>query len=68
MISMIERGESKPTSVLLERLASGLGVSLASLFEWPHRSARARSARLARGAEAPASFDALPNPGVGSGG
>lgn len=33
MISLIERGESNPTAVLLEKLATGLGVSLASLFE-----------------------------------
>lgn len=32
MISVIERGESSPTAVVLNRLASGLGVSLASLF------------------------------------
>lgn len=35
MISLIERGESSPTAVLLERLATGLGVSLATLFEAP---------------------------------
>jgi transcriptional regulator with XRE-family HTH domain len=35
MISLIERGESSPTAVLLEKLATGLGVSLASLFEVP---------------------------------
>ena len=33
MISLIERGESSPTAVVLEKLAAGLGVSLASLFE-----------------------------------
>jgi transcriptional regulator with XRE-family HTH domain len=32
MISLIERGESSPTAVVLERLATGLGVPLASLF------------------------------------
>lgn len=32
MISLIERGESSPTAVVLNRLATGLGVSLASLF------------------------------------
>ena len=37
MISLIERGESSPTAVLLEKLATGLGVSLASLFEVPSR-------------------------------
>jgi transcriptional regulator with XRE-family HTH domain len=33
MISLIERGQSSPTAVVLERLAVGLNVSLASLFE-----------------------------------
>ncbi|MES2153057.1 MAG: XRE family transcriptional regulator [Pseudomonadota bacterium] len=33
MISLIERGESSPTAVLLEKLATGLNVTLASLFE-----------------------------------
>jgi transcriptional regulator with XRE-family HTH domain len=32
MISLIERGESSPTAAILNRLAGGLGVSLASLF------------------------------------
>lgn len=35
MISLIERGESSPTAVLLEKLATGLNVALASLFEAP---------------------------------
>lgn len=35
MISVIERGESSPTAALLEKLAAGLGVSLASLFDSP---------------------------------
>jgi transcriptional regulator with XRE-family HTH domain len=33
MISLIERGESSPTATVLERLAAGLGVALASLFD-----------------------------------
>jgi len=33
MISLIERGESSATAVVLERLSVGLGVTLASLFE-----------------------------------
>jgi transcriptional regulator with XRE-family HTH domain len=33
MISLIERGESSPTAVVLEKIATGLGVALASLFE-----------------------------------
>jgi transcriptional regulator with XRE-family HTH domain len=32
-ISLIERGESSPTAALLDKLAAGLGVTLASLFE-----------------------------------
>jgi transcriptional regulator with XRE-family HTH domain len=35
MISLIERAESSPTAVVLEKLAVGLDVSLASLFELP---------------------------------
>jgi transcriptional regulator with XRE-family HTH domain len=33
MISLVERGESSPTAVVLEKIATGLGVPLASLFE-----------------------------------
>jgi transcriptional regulator with XRE-family HTH domain len=33
MISVIERGESSPTAAVLDKLASGFGVSLAALFE-----------------------------------
>jgi len=39
MISLIERGESSPTAVLLEKLATGLCVTLASLFDVPRPSA-----------------------------
>ncbi len=35
MISLIERGESSPTAVVLDKLAFGLGVTLASFFEAP---------------------------------
>ncbi|MGH8199588.1 MAG: helix-turn-helix domain-containing protein [Steroidobacteraceae bacterium] len=35
MISLIERGETSPTAVVLEKLASGLGVPLAALFDDP---------------------------------
>jgi transcriptional regulator with XRE-family HTH domain len=35
MISLIERGESSPTAVVLEKLATGLQVTLASLFDAP---------------------------------
>jgi transcriptional regulator with XRE-family HTH domain len=33
MLSLIERGESSATAVVLEKIATGLGVVLASLFE-----------------------------------
>ena len=33
MISLVERGESSPTAVVLEKIAWGLGVSLAALFD-----------------------------------
>lgn len=39
MISLIERGETSPTAVLLERLAFALDVPLASLFDAPRASA-----------------------------
>jgi transcriptional regulator with XRE-family HTH domain len=39
MISLIERGESSPTAVVLERLAAGLGVMLGSLFDAPAAAA-----------------------------
>ncbi len=39
MISLIERGESSPTAAVLEKLASALGVALASLFDPPGASA-----------------------------
>ena len=35
MISLIERGEASATAVVLEKLAAGLGVALASLFDAP---------------------------------
>jgi transcriptional regulator with XRE-family HTH domain len=35
MISRVERGESSPTAVLLERLSTGLRTTLASLFDAP---------------------------------
>jgi transcriptional regulator with XRE-family HTH domain len=51
MISLIERGETSPTAVVLERLSVGLGVTLASLFDPPAGAARAASGPLARRAE-----------------
>ena len=38
MISLIERGESNPTAAVLDRLAAGLGVPLATLFDAPSRA------------------------------
>jgi transcriptional regulator with XRE-family HTH domain len=35
MLSLIERGETSPTAVVLDKLAAGLGVPLASLFDDP---------------------------------
>lgn len=32
MISLVERGESSPTAAVLDRLAAGLGVTVAALF------------------------------------
>jgi len=49
MISLIERGESSPTAVLLEKLAAGLGVPLAALFDTPQPSA----SPVARAADQP---------------
>jgi transcriptional regulator with XRE-family HTH domain len=48
MISLIERGESSPTAVVLEKLAVALGVILASLFDAPAAAVRAPSGPLAR--------------------
>jgi transcriptional regulator with XRE-family HTH domain len=45
MISLIERGESSPTAVVLEKLAAGLGVTLASLFDAPAAAAGGPVAR-----------------------
>ena len=33
MLSLVERGESSPTAVVLEKIAAGLGVPLVSLFD-----------------------------------
>ena len=33
MISLVERGETSPTAVVLEKIATGLGCTLASLFD-----------------------------------
>src|SRR5262245_381973 len=41
MISLVERGESSPPALVLEKLAAGLGVPLASLFDAPAGAAPA---------------------------
>jgi transcriptional regulator with XRE-family HTH domain len=47
MLSLIERGESSPSAVVLEKIATGLGVALASLFE----DANAPASPISRGAD-----------------
>jgi len=41
MISLIERGESSPTAVVLDKLAAALGVTVASLFDAPAATSKA---------------------------
>jgi transcriptional regulator with XRE-family HTH domain len=53
MISLIERGESSPTAVVLDKLATGLGVTMASIFEAPAAASRAASGPIARRADQP---------------
>jgi transcriptional regulator with XRE-family HTH domain len=48
MISLIERGETSPTAVVLEKLAAGLGVMLASLFDAPAADGQAPGGPVAR--------------------
>jgi transcriptional regulator with XRE-family HTH domain len=48
MISLIERGECSPTAVVLERLAAGLGVTLASLFDPPVAAAKISGGLVSR--------------------
>lgn len=48
MISLIERGESSPTAVVLEKLAAGLNVALASLFDAPAAAGQGPSGPVAR--------------------
>jgi transcriptional regulator with XRE-family HTH domain len=48
MISLVERGESSPTAVVLEKIATGLGVPLAILFEEIKASASPVSRREER--------------------
>ena len=48
MISLIERAECSPTAVVLEKLATGLGVVLASLFDAPAATDHAPRGPMAR--------------------
>lgn len=48
MISLVERGESSPTAVVLDRLAASLDVSMASLFDAPAAAAKTESQPIAR--------------------
>lgn len=53
-ISLIERGQSSPTATVLDKLSSGLGVTVASLFEDGRAGAAAAApSPLARVAEQP---------------
>lgn len=52
MLSLVERAESSPTAVLLEKIAAGLGVTMAAMFDPPH-SAEARDDPVARRADQP---------------
>jgi transcriptional regulator with XRE-family HTH domain len=53
MISLVERGESSPTAVVLEKIAAGLGVTLASLFDPPAKTARKPAGPVARRGDQP---------------
>ena len=53
MLSLIERGESSATAVVLEKLATGLRVTLASLFDAPEAAAQAPDDPVARREQQP---------------
>ena len=53
MLSLIERGESSPTAVVLEKIAAALGVTLASLFETPRAAAKTKNEPIARRKDQP---------------
>src|SRR5213593_3508999 len=57
MISVIERGESSPTAVVLEKLAAGLGVMLPSVFDTPAAVAHTPAGPIARRADQPQWLD-----------
>lgn len=51
MISLIERGETSPTAVVLEKIAVGLGTVFASLFDPPETQAITGSGVVRRRAD-----------------
>jgi transcriptional regulator with XRE-family HTH domain len=53
MISLIERGESSPTAVVLDKLAASLGVTVASLFDLPEAAVHKAGGPVARRAAQP---------------
>ena len=53
MLSLIERGESSPTAVILEKLAAGLHVTLPSLFDVPAAGAESPAGPVARREDQP---------------
>ena len=53
MISLVERGESSPTAVVLERLSVGLGVTMAALFDTPEAAEPQPKGPVARRADQP---------------
>ena len=53
MLSLIERGESSPTAVILEKVAAGLRVTLASLFDTPDAAPQPPNGPLARREDQP---------------
>jgi transcriptional regulator with XRE-family HTH domain len=53
MISLIERGESSATAVVLEKLAAALGVMLAALFDAPAAPALAPGGPVSRREDQP---------------
>src|SRR6478672_6684084 len=53
MLSLIERGESSPTAVVLEKVAAGLRVTLASLFDAPNAAPQPPNGPLARREDQP---------------
>jgi mannose-6-phosphate isomerase-like protein (cupin superfamily) len=53
MISLIERGECRATAVVLDKLAAGLGVTLASMFDAPPAVDEVSSGPVARRRDQP---------------